>query len=169
MEKVILVGAGAFEERYHTDLLKIRLNRLSDKEKTEAQNLLELLNKPGYADINETFRRFGKLMSKTDSFDSLPAENEIIEFQHVIFQSVWKEAEELRKSGELLEFGHKIQCPVIAIHGYYDPHPVKGVEEPLSRTLRDFKLIKLDKCGHCPWNERNAKDKFYSILAKELI
>jgi len=93
----------------------------------------------------------------------------IIEFQPDIFQSVWKEAEELRKSGELLKSGHEIQCPVIAIHGDYDPHPVKGVEEPLSRTLRDFKLLKLDKCGHCPWNERNAKDKFYSILEKELI
>ena len=169
VKKVILVGAGAFDERYHTDLLKIRLNRLSVNEKSEAQNLLELLNKPGYADINATFKRFGKLMSKADSFDSLPAENEIIEFQPDIFQFVWKEAEELRKSGELLEFGHKIQCPVIAIHGDYDPHPVKGVEEPLSRMLRDFRLIKLDKCGHCPWNERNAKDKFYSILEKELI
>ena len=169
VKKVILVGAGAFEERYHTDLLKIRLNRLSDNEKSEAQNLLELLNKPGYADINATFKRFGKLMSKADSFDSLPAENEIIEFQPDIFQSVWKEAEELRKSGELLKSGHEIQCPVVAIHGDYDPHPVKGVEEPLSRMLRDFRLIKLDKCGHCPWNERNAKDKFYSILEKELI
>lgn len=169
VHKLILVGAGAFEEKYNTDLMKIRLNRLSENEKSEVQNLLELLNNSDSANINETLRRFETLMSKADSFDCLPAENEIIEFQPDIFQPVWNEAEELRKSGELLNPGYKIKCPVIAIHGDYDPHPLEGVEKPLSKTLRDFKFIKLNKCGHYPWNERKARDKFYNILKKELF
>ncbi|MCK4663570.1 MAG: alpha/beta hydrolase [Bacteroidales bacterium] len=169
VDKLILVGAGAFEEKYNPDLMKIRLNRLSENENSEAQNLLELLNNPNYAKNNEIFKQFGKLMSKTDAFNPLSLESDVLEYQPDIFQSVWKEAKELRKSGKLLKSGYKIKCPVVAIHGDYDPHPIKGVEEPLSKTLIDFKFIKLDKCGHCPWNEKNARDEFFNILRKELL
>ena len=68
------------------------------------------------------------------------------------------------RRGKLLEFAKKIQCPVVAIHGEHDPHPSEGVSEPLSRILKDFQLILLEKCGHRPWIERSVKDRFYSIL-----
>ena len=87
--------------------------------------------------------------------------------QH-IFQNVWKQAEQLRKSGELLELAKDIQCPVLAIHGDYDPHPAEGLQKPLSVLLKDFRFILLPKCGHKPWIERNAKEKFFVILEKEI-
>lgn len=168
VEKLILVGAGAFAEKHNSGLMKMRLDRLSEKEKAEAQKLLVLFNDPAHSLKEETFQRFGDLMSKADSFEPITLEKETAEFQAGIFQSVWKEAVALRNSGALLALGHNIQCPVIAIHGDYDPHPLKGVEEPLSQTLGDFRLIKLAKCGHYPWKERYARQKFYRILEKEL-
>jgi pimeloyl-ACP methyl ester carboxylesterase len=81
---------------------------------------------------------------------------------------VWKEASLLRQSGELLELGKKVRCPVIAIHGDYDPHPYEGVERPLSQILEDFRFILLKDCGHNPWLERHAKDNFYKILSGEI-
>ena len=76
----------------------------------------------------------------------------------------------MRQTGELLALGKKILCPVVAIHGDWDPHPARGVCEPLRATLKrfSFKFIVLEDCGHKPWIERKAKDKFYSIL-KEVI
>ena len=76
----------------------------------------------------------------------------------------------MRQTGELLALGKKILCPVVAIHGDWDPHPARGVCEPLQATLKrfPFKFIVLGDCGHKPWIERRAKDKFYSIL-KEVI
>jgi pimeloyl-ACP methyl ester carboxylesterase len=87
-----------------------------------------------------------------------------------IYKSVWKEASHLRQTGELLKLGKKILCPVVAIHGDWDPHPARGVSEPLQATLKrfQFNFIILEDCGHKPWIERRAKDKFYSIL-KEVI
>jgi len=70
----------------------------------------------------------------------------------------------LRRSNRLLELGRKIRCPVVAIHGDYDPHPAAGVKEPLSRVLRDFRFVLLENCGHYPWRERLARDEFYSVL-----
>jgi len=61
-----------------------------------------------------------------------------------------------------------IACPVVAIHGDWDPHPAKGVNVPLARELSDFKFILLKKCGHRPWNERNASEAFFDILVKEI-
>lgn len=42
------------------------------------------------------------------------------------------------------------EMAVVALHGDYDPHPITGVELPLSTRLNNFRLIALDKYGHKP-------------------
>ena len=79
-----------------------------------------------------------------------------------------KIAEELRKNGKLLKYLTEIKCPVVAIHGDYDPHPAKGVEIPLSGTIKDLHFHLLKHCGHHPWFEKEAKDNFFNILKQEL-
>jgi pimeloyl-ACP methyl ester carboxylesterase len=85
-----------------------------------------------------------------------------------IYQAVWREASILRQTGELLELCKKVRCPVIAIHGDFDPHPSDGVREPLQTVLKSFQFVLLENCGHKPWIETMAKGKFYSIL-KEVL
>lgn len=112
--------------------------------------------------------KFGKITSKADSYDPIESVDEKITVQQEIYESVWPEASELRRSGKLLQLGEKIQCPVVAIHGDYDPHPAAGAREPLSKVLKDFRFVLLQNCGHKPWIEREAKDRFYQILREEL-
>ena len=45
---------------------------------------------------------------------------------------------------------------------------VDGVKIPLENRLSDFTMYVLHKCGHEPWKEYYAKDKFFEILKKEL-
>lgn len=168
IRKLILIGSGPFEEKYASKIAVIRSKRLNREEKNKLQKLEESLKNLGRKDKEGAFRSFGKLIFKADSFDPLPAEEAVIEYQQDIFQSVWCEAEELRRSGKLLKFAHQIQCPVLAIHGDYDPHPFQGVKEPLTLRLKDFRFVLLEKCGHTPWHERHAKTKFYDILNAEL-
>ena len=85
-----------------------------------------------------------------------------------MFQRVWGEATELRRSGRLLALGKQLQCPLVAIHGDFDPHPAEGVQEPLAAVLERFRFILLENCGHKPWIERQAKDAFYMALEAEL-
>jgi pimeloyl-ACP methyl ester carboxylesterase len=92
----------------------------------------------------------------------------LLDCSYEIFKGVWEEASDLRRSGKLLELGREIQCQVVAIHGDYDPHPFEGVREPLSRFLKDFKFILLEKCGHRPWIEKEVKERFYEILKQEI-
>jgi len=167
IKKLILVGSRPYEEKHAGDIMKTRLNRLSGGEKEEALSLIEALNSSVFAD-DDTMARFGELISKADSYDPLPHDNEILAYQHDVYQTVWEQASKLRSSGELLKLGQRIQCPVVAIHGDYDPHPAEGVKKPLSQVVRDFRFIPLGKCGHRPWLERYARDRFYNILRSEI-
>jgi len=168
VRKLILVGSGVYEDRYAANIQATRLSRLTPAERKEAHSLLTALEDPDRKDKGAALAQLGRLFTRVDAYQPVTLETEILEVQYELHQQVWGEATERRKSGQLLAFGQQIQCPVVAIHGDYDPHPAEGIEQPLSAVLTDFRFILLRNCGHLPWLEREARDKFYEILTAEL-
>jgi pimeloyl-ACP methyl ester carboxylesterase len=168
VKKLILISSGVYEDQYAASIMKTRLNRLSEGERTAFDALERALHDPTNTDKNATFAQLGELISKADSYDPLPHKNEIIECQYALYESVWKDVQELRRSGELVAIGRNIRCPVVAIHGDYDPHPPDGIKTPLSNMVNDFHFILLKHCGHHPWYEKDAKEPFYTLLKQEL-
>ena len=165
IKKLILISSAAFESKYNSDLMSIRLNRLNPDDRIEAERLLSVINSED--SDHESLNRFGKLMSIADSYDYQPEDNDSVDLDMAIYQSVWSEASKLRETNELIRCADKIKCPVVAIHGDYDSHQIDGVERPLSEKIVDFKMIRIEKCGHTPWRERYAKDIFFKILRNE--
>ncbi len=159
--KLILVSSGPLDPHYAPQVLQNRLKRLSAGERKEAKALQKDLRAPDH------FTRFGELMAKADFYDPLPLETEGMELRPDLYQRIWDEAGALRKSGRLLQQAQRLQCPVVAIHGDHDPHPAEGVEKPLSRILADFRFILLEKCGHKPWMEKQARALFFNVLTEE--
>ncbi len=168
IQKLIIVSSGPFEEEYADAIMKTRLSRLSGRERSEVRSLIKAFENPRAGKKDRMFNRFGKLISKADSYDPLPVESDMVEVRFDIYHRVWKEAAALRKTGELRRIGRAISCPVVAIHGDYDPHPAEGVKIPLSSILKEFHFVLLKKCGHTPWIEKAARDEFYDVLMKEL-
>jgi len=168
VKKMILISSGSFDEKDAQKIQQTRMNRLSEEDRKKYGSLLEILNDQTGENKKEALQQLAELCVKVDAFEPVDFEAPNIDFRADIFQSVWQEAAELRRSGKLLELGKKIQCPVVAIHGDYDPHPVEGVQKPLAAVLNDFRFILLKNCGHKPWLERFAKDEFYQILNDEL-
>lgn len=170
IKKLILVGSAPFLEKHIASLHQTRLNRLDKDEKKEFDIILKRLENPSTKMKDVILARLGALTSKTDTYEPMIDESiktTSVKINGEIFQRVFQEAADLRKSGQLLEYGKQIACPVVAIHGDYDPHPAEGVREPLSNILNDFRFILLNNCGHTPWIERQAKEKFYKILKDE--
>jgi pimeloyl-ACP methyl ester carboxylesterase len=168
VKKLVLIGSGPFEHRYAVNITGMRLTRLSETDRLRALSLMEALNNPDTLSKNRLFEEFGALFARADTYDPLPNDREALDVQYNSEQQAWQEAEALRRSGELLEMGKQITCPVVAIHGDYDSHPAEGVERPLSRVLRDFRFVLLDKCGHSPWLERQVRDRFFETLRIEI-
>lgn len=168
LNQLVLVGSGPFEERYAEAIMATRLARLSGAERLEVQALQQILEDPAGGDRDSALAQLGKLLARADSYDPLALDPVPLKCQYDVYQRVWQDARELRRSGKLLELGKQIRCPVVAIHGDYDPHPAEGVLAPLSLTLSDFTFVLLDRCGHEPWIERHARDRFYATLGRLL-
>ncbi|TAJ43470.1 alpha/beta hydrolase [Methanofollis fontis] len=172
VRKVICVGSGAFEEEGTDDLMRVRLERLSPEEQAETKRLLAAISDPA-TDDDAVLARFGALMAKADTFHPLPPDEGgrdavPVRVNGEVHRRVWAEAREMRRNGRLLEICGQVHCPVVAVHGDYDPHPAAGVAGPLSRVIDEFRFILLENCGHCPWLEREARDRFYEILIREV-
>lgn len=194
IERLILIGCGPLGQRYVHRIMETRLSRLSGAEREEAKCILAALEEKSLADdeaknkkMNRAVARMGELFRKTDAFDPMECrsiqsdlaaddsilpesgcDNSIAQLDSDIYQAVWQEASILRQKGELLDRCKRVQCPVIAIHGDYDPHPPEGVRGPLQTVLKNFRFILLKDCGHKPWIEKMARGQFYSILREEL-
>lgn len=168
VKKLVLVSSAPFEVSYAGSIIHTRLDRLKPAERAEVKTLTGQMDDPAVPDKDRVLARFGSLLSRADAYDPVPFVDEALHTQYDVFRGVWDEACELRRKGVLIQMARAIRCPVVAIHGDYDPHPPRGVEDPLSRACPDFRFILLSKCGHRPWIERNASEAFFEALIKEI-
>lgn len=164
VKKLILVSSPPFEEQYAAAITQTRMHRLHKKGQAEAQALLANLADPATADKNALLAQLGTLLARADAYDPANVPDEGFHCQYEVFRGVWDEACELRQKQILLQMAKAIRCPVIAIHGDWDPHPAEGVNDPLARVLPDFRFVLLEKCGHRPWIERTASETFYKTI-----
>ncbi|MCK8058126.1 MULTISPECIES: hypothetical protein [unclassified Fusibacter] len=81
-----------------------------------------------------------------------------------MFQSIWSQAAQLRKSGQHLNITQNLAIPLHVIQGDYDSHDIKGVIEPFQKSNITFEYHLLPECGHHPWQEKHAKDSFLEII-----
>jgi pimeloyl-ACP methyl ester carboxylesterase len=167
VKKVIMIGAPPFEECFVHDIDKTRLSRLPDAEKSEFINAMREMDNA--EPVRESItQRFAELLFRTDVFEALTKETPDSEFYPLVYRSVWHEASQMRSCGKLKEYGKKITCPVVAVHGDFDPHPAEGVRKPLSEVVPDFRFNLIEKCGHYPWLEKYGKDLLFKIFFKEM-
>lgn len=168
VRKLILVGCAPLVEQDAAEILPARLARLSPKERATVQALRERLNASDEgATKDDVLAELGRLMAQADTFEPIVEPDPAAAVMHCdaeIFRRVWAEAAELRRSGALLAAAQGITCPVVAIHGAHDPHPAHGVQRPLSQSLKHFRSILIERCGHAPWRERHACQPFLDSL-----
>jgi pimeloyl-ACP methyl ester carboxylesterase len=171
VRKLVLVSSGPFEQKYVADLERTRAARLSAADRAAFRAAIRDLEGGVGEERDKALRRLRDLTLETDAYDPAApqdTETDALKLRGELYQGVWREAAEMRRSGRLLRLADRIQCPVVAIHGDYDPHPAEGVRVPLSAHLQQFRFLLLRNCGHTPWRERQARDAFFEMLEREL-
>lgn len=169
VRKILLVSSGCFEEKYVEKFNKRRMSRLNIDEKQLFDVLMKDFTSDDLSIKDEVMGKFGELMGKLDTYDY--EENEYFENGKPSFEmynSIWSEASNLRRTGELLNITKKITVPIHIIQGEYDSHSLDGIIEPFDINAIDYTFDLLEKCGHYPWREKRAKMEFIDIIKKEL-
>ena len=167
LNHLVLVGCGPFKERYVDIIMKRRLSNLTKEESELFLKLLKQLNNDATPDKDAVLGTLGRLAEKADNYDVSDVQDDInndFEVDGEMYSSIWPQAAEMRKHGELYCVLKDIKCPVTVIQGEYDSHPVEGVIEPLKEQGIAFSVHVLPKCGHSPFKEKYAKESFYEIL-----
>lgn len=155
VSKLIMVSSGPFEAKYFPRLIEARSKKEYPPQQIDDMKAANLYSP--------------KMEYKPDHYCLFPnIQLDMIAFNEAQHIALMNEAQDLRASGELLAYANQIRCPVVAIHGKYDPHPYDGVKVPLENKLSDFNMIVIDKCGHDPWKEYYAKEAFFDILKSEV-
>jgi pimeloyl-ACP methyl ester carboxylesterase len=153
---VMLVGCGTFDEeararfqrtieQRRTPELQARLATLETEIQDEAERLAEAHR---LSDSIYTYRR------------ATGADDRIERFDLKGHRETWNDMIRLQADGTYPAAFARIQCPVLMLHGAYDPHPGAMIRDSLQKCMPHLEYHELEKCGHAPWVEQHARDRF---------
>ena len=169
VKKLIVIGTTPFHARYQDEITRDRLLRLNEDERAEFFSLAEIILDPVKEDRSAAMARLFRLLNGSEYYASLPHPDDVLEYQPDINISIGQEWRKLLDSSEMMNIIPDLKCPVVAIHGDYDVNPAEAVKIQFSGVIKDFRFILLEKCGHTPWYEKYARDRFYAILKEEIL
>lgn len=164
VRKVVLVGCPPLEENYGGHIHERRMKRLSGEEQERFvwyMSHMSAISQEGWEDLRQ-------LMIKADHYAQKPDAQSYAGMDGVMYERVWQEAIKMRRSGDLMRYIQSVSCPIHIIHGDYDPHPLEGIINPLDRLCIPYRMHILQKCGHAPFDEQFAEERFYQILEQIL-
>ncbi len=169
VKKLILIGSAVFDKDSSSKIESIRLGRLSGEKRRRHERIMYEMQSKSMEDRSALMKEWGKILDEADNYDPLTKDLEIMEVQYEIFSKVWPDFIMLRDTpGYLKKEFSKIDLPTVVIHGDYDPHPIEGIRPFLEDCISDIRFHILSECGHYPWIERHARQRFFEILQNEV-
>jgi pimeloyl-ACP methyl ester carboxylesterase len=169
VKKLILIGMPPLSVQDRPDLTSAWLNRLSEAERVDFLSLEKFVWDGKKGDKSASMGRLFRLITKGESYALIKAKDEVLEYRLNVNVAIFRELTNQPQYLDLTDLGKAIKCHVVAIHGNDDPRPAKIVREPLSKVIKGFKFMLLDKCGHTPWMEKHARKEFFKVLSKEIV
>lgn len=161
---LVLVGSAPFDPGGGSATTAARRARMSEAVRVEADQLDAAIAGPDRERAAAAFARSADLLLAVDHLDPVVDHLEVLAHQLEVFQAVWGEVTRRRATGTLLDPSLPLRCPVTVLHGDHDPHPLTGVVEPLRAISDDLTVKVLRECGHLPWLERHARERFLAAL-----
>ncbi len=161
---IALMGCGTFTEEARGELTCTRLRRIRE----------HIAKHPEYKeDLNlPDMDRILKWHEMTDTYEriDLPAaQRSPREFDRKAFEETWNDMMHLQSEGVYPQAFAAVSCPVVMIHGEYDPHPGAKTARRLRSYIPHLEYRELQRCGHEPSVEKYARTEFYDFLESWLL
>ncbi len=162
-----LISCPPLGEKWVPQILERRLELLSQQEAASFQKAIKILEEKVPGNRTRALQTVERLTQQTDFFEPCEYDDHALELDAHQYQTVWPQAAQMRREGELLRAAQRLACPVSVWHGRQDPHPAAGVLEPLRLSAQSPRVMLFDRCSHSPFAEKYAQTAFYQWL-KEL-
>ncbi|MBD3160665.1 MAG: alpha/beta fold hydrolase [Candidatus Eisenbacteria bacterium] len=159
---IVLVGCGTFDPA-----ARARLQRTLDERMDERiRERLRRLEAEGI-DPAERLRLRYEAIHPLYDYDPVfeePGGGEDPPFDEAAHAETWDDMLRLQADGTYPAAFRAITAPVLMIHGAHDPHPGSMIRDGLSRWIPHLEYEELPRCGHRPWAERFARERFFARL-----
>jgi pimeloyl-ACP methyl ester carboxylesterase len=153
-----LVGCGTFDRRSRAELHRTLEERTTPDLREQLAKLAERVT-----DENERMARAHALSDHLYTF-SRAVDDHVARVDLKGHTESWNDMVRLQYADVYPAAFVSITCPVLMLHGSYDPHPGGLIRDSLREFIPHLEYIELDRCGHSPWVEEHARDRFLSIL-----
>ncbi len=161
---IMLVGSGTFDIPSRRRLAELRNQRLG-----ESGRVLMARLAASSLSAADRMKREAGLFFKADSHRLAELGTPVTAFDPVGHDGSWDDMIALQEGGTYPAANAAIKCPVMMLHGEQDPHPGPMIRDSLTPHLPQLEYLELERCGHYPWLERHARDRFYEKAREWLL
>jgi len=153
---VVLIGCGTFDERARARLQETLEQRTTPELRAQLAGI-----EARFPDEAQRFLEAHRLSDAIYTFSrAVDADATIEHFDTQGHLESWSDMLRLQASGAVPAGFASIDCPVLMLHGTYDPHPGAMIRDTLKTYLPQLEYHEFEKCGHSPWVEEHARDRF---------
>lgn len=153
-----LVGCGTFDRTARERLESTLVERTTDELQEQLAQLATRVS-----DENERVAQAHALSDHLYAYSRAVGEP-LVKIDLKGHTESWSDMVRLQEAGVYPAAFTTITCPVLMLHGSYDPHPGKLIRDGLQQFIPHLKYIEFDQCGHAPWIEEHARGRFLSTL-----
>jgi len=156
---LVLIGCGTFDE-----VARERVQRVIDERMGEALRRHFERLPDEFPDPNERLRMMSELILPLYSCELATTDQEIEICDARAYEETWTDMVRLQNQGVYPTTFAAIHAPVLMLHGQFDPHPGRMILASLKPHIQQLEYVEFESCGHYPWLEKAARDKFFSVL-----
>ena len=162
---LVLIGCGTFDAHAREVCQDSMEKRMDAHDRNRIRRIhARLASEEDPVRRNELFAQFGAIYTRIQSCNPLHLSTEVLVHDEAGFRQTWNDALFLQERGVQPAEFEAIKARVTMIHGEDDPHPGELIFESLTPFVRDIRYREIQRCGHIPWIEREARDVFYPLL-----
>jgi pimeloyl-ACP methyl ester carboxylesterase len=159
---LVLVGCGTFDPAARARMHVLIAERRDD---AIVRRFAEIA---AIADPDEQMRLRAAALRPIYAVDPIADDVDITACDARGHDETWADAMRLQAEGVHPRAFATIRCPVLMLHGDFDPHPGPMIRASLLPHLPQLEYRELARCGHDPWIERAARDAFFALLREWL-
>lgn len=161
VSRLILIGCGTYSQETRL-IMRKRLNEMMDGKIRKKINDLQkrYMSSQSKDEKDSIYERLGQIFMDIECYEALQEYSENREpgrIDSAGHEETWNDVLRLQQEGIEPERFKNIKCPVLMIHGDFDPHPGRETAELLLRYIPHLEYREIKRCGHEPWREKYGR------------